>query len=45
METQLEIAFDLSFLAESDYRKIYEQCCEVRRLLNGLIESLRTGKR
>ena len=43
LETQLEIALDLGFIGESDFAKLCEQFSEVRRLLNGLIDSLRAN--
>jgi four helix bundle protein len=42
LETQLEIAFDLAFIAEPVFNRLHERTSEVRRLLNGLIESLIT---
>jgi len=45
LETQLDIALDLRFLAEIESTKIVEQCSEVRRLLNGLIDSIRMAKK
>jgi four helix bundle protein len=44
LETQLDIALDLQFLAEIESAKIVEQCSEVRRLLNGLIDSIRVQR-
>ena len=43
LETQLEIAVDLGFIAEPEFAKLCEKFSEVRRLLNGLIESLRAN--
>jgi four helix bundle protein len=45
LETQLEIAFDLAFIAEPVFRGLRERSSEVRRLLNGLIESLTIRKK
>jgi 23S rRNA-intervening sequence protein len=45
LETQLEIALDLGFVSESDFNKLCEQFSEVRRLLNGLIESIRASNK
>ncbi|HEX3104135.1 MAG TPA: four helix bundle protein [Terriglobales bacterium] len=45
IETQLEIALDLGFIAEPEFAKLFEQFSEVRRLLNGLIDSLRTNRK
>ena len=43
LETQVEIALDLGFIAEPEFAKLCEQFSEVRRLLNGLIDSLRAN--
>ncbi len=44
LETQLAIAVDLNYLTSDEFHKIETQSSEVRRLLNGLIESLRKGR-
>jgi four helix bundle protein len=44
LETQLSIAVDLGFLEADRFRKLEQQTSEVRRLLNGLIESMRFRK-
>jgi four helix bundle protein len=44
LETQLSIAVDLHFLDEGEHQKLEVQSSEVRRLLNGLIESMRPHK-
>ena len=41
LETQLSIALDLHFLREDDFKRLKEQSSEVRKVLNGLIESIR----
>lgn len=41
VETQLAIAKDLGYLSEADQISLERQCDEVRRMLNGLLESLR----
>ena len=41
LETQLAIARDLGYLSEADHVSLENQCDEVRRMLNGLLESLR----
>ena len=41
LETQLSIAVDLHYLAEDDFKRLKEQSSEVRKVLNGLIESIR----
>jgi four helix bundle protein len=40
LETQLEIAVDLGYISLAEFRKLEPELAEVRRLLNGLIESL-----
>ena len=45
LETQMEIALDLRFIPETAFHCIQEQCSEVRRLLNGLIDSMQTRKK
>jgi four helix bundle protein len=40
LETQLEIAVDLGYVSVAQFRKLEPEVAEVRRLLNGLIESL-----
>jgi four helix bundle protein len=44
LETQLAIAVDLHFLAQAEFKELEEKSSEVRRLLNGLIESIRVRK-
>lgn len=41
LETQLSIAVDLHYLGEDDFKRLKEQSSEVRKVLNGLIESIR----
>ncbi|MBZ5706903.1 MAG: four helix bundle protein [Acidobacteriia bacterium] len=41
METQLLIAVDLTYLSHEEFRQVEPRIAEVRRLLNGLLESLR----
>ena len=45
LETQLEIAVDLGYVSLSEFRKLEPEMAEVRRLLNGLIESLHVRSR
>ena len=45
LETQLEIACDLQFMPHGGWEELQERCSQVRRLLNGLIESLRAEKK
>jgi len=40
LETQLEIAVDLGYITFAEFRKLEPELAEVRRLLNGLIDSL-----
>ena len=42
LETQLAIARDLGYLSDADHVSLEKQCDEVRRMLNGLLESLKT---
>ena len=44
LETQLSIAVDLGYLAADEFMKLEELSSEVRRLLNGLIQSMRVHK-
>ena len=44
LETQMEIAVDLNYVSKDDCNKLISEMSEVRRLLNGLIESLRVRK-
>jgi four helix bundle protein len=44
LETQLAISVDLHFLSETEFGSLQGKSSEVRRLLNGLIESLRLHK-
>ena len=44
LETQLAIALDLRFLEAGDFDRLEARSSEVRRLLNGLIESMRSRK-
>jgi four helix bundle protein len=41
VETQLSISLDLHFLTEDEFHDLQHRSFEVRRLLNGLIESMR----
>jgi len=41
LETQLSIALDLHYLGPSELANLETKTSEVRRLLNGLIDSLR----
>jgi four helix bundle protein len=41
LETQLAIALDLNYLSENEFQNLEVRTNHVRRLLNGLIESLR----
>ena len=45
LETQLAIALDLHYLAPNELVHLEAQTSEVRRLLNGLIASLRVKSR
>jgi len=45
LETQLEIALDLHFIPEAGFQTVQEQCSEVGRLLNGLIDSIQVRKK
>jgi four helix bundle protein len=40
VETQLSIAVDLHFLGLNEFQELQESSSEVRRLLNGLIQSM-----
>jgi four helix bundle protein len=40
LQTQLEIAEDLSYLSNLEHRNLEDHCAQVLRLLNGLIDSL-----
>jgi four helix bundle protein len=42
LQTQLELAPGLKFLAESRVKELMEQCEEVGRMINGLVGSLET---
>ena len=42
VETQLAIAVDLNYLGQADFSRLELRISEVAKLLNGLIESLRT---
>ncbi len=42
LETQLSIALDLHFLGEEQFRKLEALSSEVQKLLNGLIQSMRS---
>jgi four helix bundle protein len=44
LETQMEISVDLNYVKKDDCNKLISEMSEVRRLLNGLIESLRVRK-
>src|SRR5690349_11329202 len=43
VETQLAISVDLSFLQETEFKQLQEHFAEVCRILNGLIDSVRTA--
>ena len=45
MRTQLEIASDLKYLADSDLSKLENHSDQVSKMLNGLIDSMRTPKK
>jgi len=45
LETQLAIARDLGYVGAADHVSLEKQCDEVRRMLNGLLESLRAPVR
>ena len=42
VETQLSIAVDLHFLKQDEFGHLQQKLSDVRKLLNGLIESMRT---
>jgi four helix bundle protein len=44
LETQLSIAVDLQYLPEHEFEDMENRISEVRRLLNGLIDSLHSRK-
>lgn len=44
LETQVEIAGKLGFLKEPQARSLLDRSAEVKRMLNGLIESIRNSK-
>ena len=44
LETQLSIAVDLCFMGVDEFTRLEQQSTEVRKMLNGLIESLRPRK-
>jgi four helix bundle protein len=44
LETLLAIAVDLRYLGDADFKRLEDHSSEIRRLLNGLIESLRVKK-
>jgi four helix bundle protein len=44
LETQFAIAVDLRFLSDAEFKKLEERSGEIRRLLNGQIESLMVRK-
>jgi four helix bundle protein len=45
LETQLAIAVDLNYLDAGEFLRLENLTAEVRRLLNGLIESLRVTRK
>jgi four helix bundle protein len=45
MRTQLEIAVELHYLAESELQKLDTRSEQVSRMLNGLIESMKTPQK
>ena len=44
LENQLAIAVDLSFLEQQEFCSLQQNSLEIRKLLNGLIESMRSNK-
>jgi four helix bundle protein len=36
----IDVAFRLTFISKSEYNKLIDQCDEIGKMLNGLIESL-----
>jgi four helix bundle protein len=42
VETQVQIAVNLSFIDAAEADRLFEQCSEVGRMLNGLSRSLRS---
>ena len=40
LETQIQVAENLKYLNQADSAKLFDQCAEIGRLLNGLISSL-----
>ncbi len=45
VETQLSIAVDLNFLSPPQFKELRTKALEVRKILNGLIESMLARKR
>jgi four helix bundle protein len=45
VETQLSIAVDLRFLNEGDFKVLQQRSSEVKKLLSGLIDSMREPER
>jgi four helix bundle protein len=43
VETQLTIANRLGYITQSETNKLVERACEVAKILNGLINSLKPG--
>ncbi|MBN8701530.1 MAG: four helix bundle protein [Bacteroidetes bacterium] len=41
LKTQIEIAFELNYFSENEYKNILPQITEVRKIINGLISSLK----
>jgi len=44
VETQLSIALDLDFVSQSDFDRLRARSTEVRKILNGLIDSMLVRK-
>lgn len=44
LETQLVVALELEFIPKEDFDKLQQRISDVRRPLNGLINSLRASK-
>ena len=44
LETQLSIAVDLHFISDTQFTELRTRSSEVRKLINGLIESMRLQK-
>jgi four helix bundle protein len=44
MQTQLEIAYNLKYLAEDTFQKLYDLAREIERMLSSLIRKVKTWK-